>query len=142
MAGKIWIFLWCIKSPVLLVPKATGVVYTNQTCGTACLQEEIEGFAIPISDEYSDIDYELSLDFRIRKLFPDGNPGNIDFRLAEAIQSILDSYNESKWVRIDFEKLSESHEAWLKVKLYSGNDYIPSDLIDGQEAILTWQNSD
>ena len=142
MSEKILIRLWSIRSPVILVPRKTGVTYTNQTCGTGCRQDEMEGFAIPISDEFDDADYEQGLDFRICQLFPDGSSGLIDLKLAEKIQSILASYPESKWIKINFARLEESYEAWLHVTLHENEEYVTAGLPEGQEAILTWHNSD
>ena len=37
----------------LIVPAKTGVIYSNQTGGTACLQPQQEGFVIPFCNDIS-----------------------------------------------------------------------------------------
>ncbi|MBF0236813.1 MAG: hypothetical protein HQM12_03845 [SAR324 cluster bacterium] len=133
--------LWGICSLMLIIPEKTGVTYENQTWGTTCFQDSLEGILIPISNDYLPKNYEDSLDYQITSLFPDGSSGYIDENLAKTIQNILTKYHESKGIKINWDKLKNSHEAWLHVIVNDSE----SDLYSGLkniEAVLTWNNSD
>ena len=35
----------------LVIPHATGIVYSNQAGGTTCVQPQLEGFVVPIAND-------------------------------------------------------------------------------------------
>ena len=133
--------LWDICSPMLIVPAKTGVIYENQTGGTMCYQDSLEGILIPISNDYYPDEYRDSLDYRIIALFPEGSAGYIDEATATTIQQILANYPETQGIQVHWEKLSFSHEAWLHV-FVNDVEMAPYNGFQKCEAILTWNNSD
>jgi len=133
--------LLSLTQTVLIIPSEVGCIYTNQVGGTQCDYPEQKGSIVPI--EY-DIELERpknSLTLKICALFPEGSPGIIDLETAEIIQELLNASPYTSDIEVDFEKLNESKEAWLFVKVNGTLD----DTISKCEkisAILTWPNSD
>ena len=56
----------------LIVPKNTGVIYTNQTDGYACDHPTLEGVFIPLSNDYDHERFDDSLESKLCKLYPEG----------------------------------------------------------------------
>ncbi len=133
--------LWDICSPMLIVQAATGVIYENQTWGTHCYHDSLEGILIPISNDYYPDEYHDSLDYRLSALFPEGSAGYIDEATSTEIARILKTYPETQGIHVHWEKLSSSHEAWLHV-LLNDVEMAPYSGFDNREAVLTWRNSD
>ncbi len=48
MPGPLHVYLWSLDAPVIIVPAPTGIVYCNQVNGCACVQEQLEGFLVPL----------------------------------------------------------------------------------------------
>ena len=135
------VLLYNITSPVLIFPAKTGVVYQNQTHGTLCQQDIMEGFIIPISNDYLPTNYLESIDYQLCSLFADDSHGYLDENLLNKIDGILASYPVTQGITINRNRAEESHEAWVHVYVtdtecgdYSGFNH--------QQAVLTWCNSD
>ena len=126
---------------MLIVPAKTGVIYENQTGGTTCFQDSLEGILIPISNDYFSHNYKDSLHYQITSLFPEGSPGNIDQQIAKDIEQILSNHPETKGIKINWKNLKDSHEAWLHVIVNDseGSSYSG---FKNVEAVMTWSNSD
>jgi len=125
--------LYDLEQAVLLVPRKTGVVYRNQTHGTCCCQDELEGFIVPLSD--------LALTESLEALFPSGCYGNIDRATGEKIQDLLQADRRAEGIRIDWDRFEDSYEAWLHVRINDTGLSAWQGLED-HEGILTWPNSD
>ncbi|MDM3869876.1 DUF6210 family protein [Porticoccus sp. W117] len=132
--------LWEISGAALIVQESTGVYFTNQVCGTACLQRELEGVLIPINNDMVLSDPE-HLENQLCSLFPDGSDGLLNEEKADGIDTILQKYPETKGIRVNRSLIHQSVESWIFViaketefGCYSGFGEI--------KGVLTWQNSD
>ena len=128
----------------LILMMHSGVVYTNQADGVACLQLEEEGvlapFAMPAEQPYSKglCDYFLSRP---------GNRGCLEIADADFIDAFLLTTWVPFSVKVDRTRLAESYEAWVYVNLdaYSGSIPVietPKGLTLPMNAVLVWENSD
>ena len=125
----------------LIVKAATGVLYSNQAGGFACLHPEVEGFFVPLRTPFGM--RELNA---LQDLFPSGFDAEdgMDEETAERIDRLL-TRQGLKCIRVDRSKLAESWEAWVHVTVSGELDYkVP---LEGAtparlEAVLTWPNSD
>ena len=132
--------LWNLCGLALIIPKETGIIVTNQAGGTACAQPKIEGYIIPISNDYRPEIFKDSLEHKITEKFNDGT-GVIDSERAEFLDSILNSFPETKGITVDKNMIHESVESWVHVNViesqfscFAGFGFF--------KAILTWPNSD
>ncbi len=146
--------------PGLIVLCSSGVKYTNQTGGTACLSPIEEGVYLPFFDDLHDQGAALMSYFTDTKIYTTGTVGINDID-AEFIDSILNVGDFTKYLRTDRERLQDSHEAWLYVNIHFKSeisdfgfrgevtnkeqiDTIMSPLygFNGSKGVLTWINSD
>lgn len=121
-----------------IIPCNSGIKFEVQTGGHACNQQEIEGAFIPvhfykIGGNIDDLTHQ-SMSNNLCHHFYDGPhkgwcSDGIQKEDAEFVDTVLD-YLDRKKISVNREKLKESHEAWVHVK------------IDGRDAIFTWPNSD
>ena len=133
--------LFSITQTVLVVPRKTGIIYTNQVGGTECDHSELEGFVLPIEYDFRLDEPQASLTFKLSEMFPEGNPGVIEQREADEIQKLLNDSPFTKGIIIDWKKLDSSKESWVYVIVNGSFDGTikPGEIT---EAILTWPNSD
>lgn len=132
----------------LIVPHPTGIIYTNQAGGHACLQPQVEGFVVPIANdvglapEHRFISPENQLFKYFNKLHSCGHP--LTERDAKAIESIFHQLPIWGGLSVDRSRLNESVESWVYVNV-SAHEQGPLP-VDGLsfplEAILTWTNCD
>jgi Family of unknown function (DUF6210) len=152
----------------LVVKWPVGFAYFNQTGGHSCLQSWAEGVLVPIPAPSS------STDDRLYEMFGPGSKygghcsDGIDEEDADSIDALLavhhHAFQGERIVRVDRERLRDSWEAWVHVRIGAhpkrhpklplrvreraplGSDEnaflwpffgLPSD-----RAILTWTNSD
>ncbi len=154
-----------VSSPCIIVPRKTGVIYTNQVGGYACHQLEVEGYIIPLEPDYyvkikegeesnCDNPYwnRYNLQEHFDKLFAplkrktkyQGHGYNgIDFEDVEYLERALWKTDFLE-ITIDRDKLDKCEEARIPVKIkmsqYSHENKEMEPLIT--EGILTWENSD
>lgn len=107
----------------LIVGYPNGVIYTNQTCGTACRQPQFEGVLVPlrnmclmpsrelVSPENALYDY-----FTGPKWGGIGGPGIGDDD-ADFIDRLLDQHRLSACIAVDRSRLADSEEAWIHVQV-------------------------
>jgi hypothetical protein len=106
--------LWHGPGLGLIVLGESGVLYTNQTGGYACLHPAAEGWYVPLVDSRYDQDAAL-------KAYFSGPPWNggcatgITNADADFVDRLLQSSSVSAFLRVDRERLANSHEAWLHV---------------------------
>lgn len=106
--------LWHGPGLGLIVLGQSGVLYTNQTGGYACLHPAAEGWYVPLVDSRYDQDAAL-------KAYFGGPPWNgacatgITNVDADFVDRLLQSSSVSAFLRVDRERLANSHEAWLHV---------------------------
>lgn len=128
--------LYELVGAALIVQIQTGVVYTNQTGGTACLQPTAEGALLPINNEFDYSDPDDSIEHKLGQLLEEC--GRLTVEEADQLDALLARYPQTDKIRADRDKLKESHEAWIHV-------IVDNSLWNAQgetNAILTWPNSD
>lgn len=131
--------LWNLCGAAVIVPANTGVIYSNQVNGTACFQEQLEGLLVPLSNDYLPQDYKQSLEFELRSLFRGAEMFNTE--KAQQVQAALESFQESRGVKVNMTRVTQSYEAWVHVTLHDVEFSVYSGF-EGAEGILTWPNSD
>ena len=132
--------LWSLVGAGLIVPRETGIIYTNQTDGYACDHPRLEGAFIPLSNDFNHDEFKNSLEYQLCSLYPEGW-GAPTPETCEAIDALLSRFRETRKIRVDRTRLDESRESWIWVLL--GED--PDQEFEGFgncSAILTWPNSD
>jgi hypothetical protein len=120
----------------LVIACPSRVAYTNQVGGYACRHPEIEGVFVPLSGNVSEKLYAFFTGPKWNGRCYD----SIDEETASFIDSILRELCLDSSLCVDREKLEESCEAWIWVKI-SMNSLLWPGLNEG-EGILTWENSD
>lgn len=113
----------------------SGVIYTNQAGGYACLHPEIEGVFVPLAVGHRKILFALQQHFN-------GNWRHIEESDAKTINKLLKS-DGFGFIQVDKTILDESFEAWIYVEIEEIAETFP--LIKGfgkTKGILTWANSD
>lgn len=131
--------LWNASGVLVIICCPSGVKYTNQTCGHACRHPSEEGVLAPFNFDALPEDYESTLEGRLSTLLADVQYLNAN--LADEIDAILATSQETRGARVDRSRLNESHESWLYVDLVE----LPEGLLTGFgvcKAVLTWPNSD
>lgn len=132
--------LWDLKlSLTLIVRRPTGVVFTNQVGGIACLHPRIEGVLIPLHTHPMAPDDPLE-NYYESSLFPEESlPSTRCTRIREWLQwaDLLDVFEPVGDI--------ELAEAWIPVRILQEphEGYIPMlGAFRGQTGILTYENSD
>lgn len=128
----------------LIISYHTGVLYSNQTGGYACLSPKFEGAFVPLNDSL------VNQQDRLEKYFTGSKwkghcYDKIDVETADFVDEILTSSYLTSRLRVNREKLNESHEAWIHVII--SHDDRDKDLQEffgfaSVVGVLTWQNSD
>jgi hypothetical protein len=133
--------LFSLTQPALIIPCQTGVLYTQQCGGTACMQRHMEGALVPIDYDHLLENYKESLEYHLESLFPEGNPGVVTEEHVEHIQRMLDGSPFTRGIKIDHSRLADSVESWLYVTVHGDLDGTLQGFGD-IGAVLTWPNSD
>ena len=144
--------LWDHVGAGLILRAETGIVWTNQAGGTACLQPEAEGVFVPFGNDTTLDGRLISIEPALTRVF-DAAPGGMtlaDDGLADVFARALADYAANRWIpfrgiTLDRDRLADSIEAWVHVR-YQPVREIPS-LVEGLgrgpfAAVLTWTNSD
>ena len=126
----------------LIIEYSSGVWYTNQTGGYACLHSEVEGVFVPLTREQFSQQEELENYFTGLK-WGGHCYESIDEETADFLDSVFAGNFRTQALKVDRAKLAESHEAWIHVivspdgqlsEMWSGFHNAPG--------IVTWENSD
>ncbi|SEP55356.1 DUF6210 family protein [Flavobacterium urocaniciphilum] len=127
----------------LIISFPSGVEILNQTGGIACNQSAIEGIYLPIANECSMSNELISPEIELMEYFSTYASDSLQEIDVENINKILEKYKLSDFIKIDFDKLTESHESWIYVNVSNDEKY---DLLDNfnfpLKGVLTWSNSD
>jgi hypothetical protein len=144
------IILYDLEEPMLLISAKSGVLYQNQAGGNLCYQMEFEGVLMPLGISTANSRSIGKLNFSSEKK-------GISRDVADAIDDILSSETETKFLRVDRERMHESMEAWIYVRVTSSQGDFPtieSALLTRNtplsysfgfglcSGVLTWPNSD
>ncbi|MCY1053578.1 DUF6210 family protein [Nannocystis sp. SCPEA4] len=137
------VLLYSIIGPHLVIQWKSGVVYQNQACGTACAQPEMEGILAPL-------DLDEAVAEELERVMTECH--TLTEALADQIDALL-RRGRAPFVSVDRERLHDSFEAWVFVRIGA----IPWELrydewpreytgelfgFTGRRAVLTWPNSD
>ena len=145
--------LWEHVGLGLIISWPSGIIYTNQTGGTTCLQPELEGVFVPLRNECTEPELALISPendlwdyFTNGKWAGTGATSGLDTEDADFIDELLTRVQLFPAIRIDRQRLKESHEAWVFVSI-TGDESGRSPIFSGFEpyprtGVLTWQNSD
>lgn len=123
----------------VIVEHPTGVTYQQQCGGTACRQERVEGYLVPVPDTKavaplrSIFEGELGgagVWNSVERIMTAEQLSNV----RDAVASIRFSQSQEGWetstLRLDEARLSQLDEAWLPVQTSDGPGW------------LVWSNSD
>jgi hypothetical protein len=116
MATKPLVLLYEANGIGLVILYPSGVLYSNQVGGVSCLKPEVEGIYVPLVNEVLNQEKMLN-DYFTGIKWMGGCSGNMDFEDADFIDEVLAKSVFSSFIKVDREKLSESCEAWVYVKL-------------------------
>lgn len=131
--------LYDLNGVGVVVALPTGVIYSNQTGGSACLQPELEGAFLPVNSQHEDGDPQ-GLEAQLTGLFV--SSAHFDEKLADRVDAVLRRFDETHGISVDRMRYGDSHEAWIFVMIQQ----MPSGTLRGVEGplagVLTWTNSD
>ena len=135
----------------VIISFPSGVRYSNQTGGTACLHPLLEGVYVPLSNdctvprgELLSPETELFAHFEGPKHRGTGAwREGLDENDAGFIEAMLMRWRLSSFLSLDRTRLVDSHEAWVwsivtgeEGSVFSGLGPYP------RAAVLTWTNTD
>ncbi len=151
--NKPQIEIWDSVGLGIIVRYPSGVLVSNQTGGTSCLHPNVEGIYLPFHNDYDENDKtfsspEIDFDgcFTDSKYDGSGACSGIDEEDVKRLEAILKKYSMDSFIRINMNKMKESHEAWIHIFIES-DEKNPYSLFKGfdpypRQGILTWSNSD
>jgi hypothetical protein len=125
---------------IILYP--SGVYYSNQAGGYACLQPFEEGVYVPANNLTFNIGDKLTEYFTGAK-WKGCCMNGIDNEDADFIDELMKECYPTRYLTVNRERLSNSVEAWIYVKGIQPEESAPVISGFGEfEAVLTWLNSD
>ncbi len=140
-APKLWLSLYDLEGVALIIAAPTGVTYSNQVGGHACLQPTYEGALLPVNPDRDPDGPRSDLETALGEALL--NQGFLDDALADAVDAILARFYATAGLTVDRTRLRESTEAWVHViaREAEGGAYGESRYPAGR-GVLTWLNSD
>jgi hypothetical protein len=139
------VVLYDIDTLFLVIECASTVVYQNQVGGVVCFQAELEGVLAQLDVSEEILESIMNCDFF------QGRQG-IDAAIADKLDAVFRANHMTSFITVDREKLDESWEAWIHVRLRDMPDTfeLPREgeyhgLVFGFSnacAVVTWPNSD
>jgi hypothetical protein len=145
--------LWESVGLGLIVEWPSGVVFSNQTGGTTCLQPEFEGVFVPLRNDCQlpgerllSPETELVAYFEGPKHRGAGAIRGLDEGDVQFIGSVLAKWRLGAFIAVDSSRLAESHEAWVHVIVGADDRAHELSLFEfapyPRRGVLTWSNSD
>lgn len=129
----------------IIVPRPSGVVYSNQAEGCACIRPKLEGIYIPFGffpERENEPNHKELSEYFIQK---HGNRGCLTIDTANFIDEFLFPAELPFTAYVDRTRLTESYEAWVWLNLTAPNkdnyDYYTT-FETPLNAVLVWPNSD
>ena len=119
----------------LIVSAPTGVEYTNQAGGMACLHPTLEGAFVPLPVKLGRPEI-----YAITQHFRGGWQPLVD-RDADILDGILRRHDLG-FISVDRAHLNESYEAWVHVIIDPSRAKGLIERSHWRAGVLTWQNSD
>lgn len=145
--------LWDTVGLGVVLAHPSGVRYSNQTGGHACLHPELEGVYVPVRNDveteggrFLSPEQELFDHFMGPKHAGRGARNGLDEEDADLMDAVLRKHGLDRVMHVDRTRLADSHEAWVFV-LVTGEVGGGLDLFEGfgpypRPGVLTWANSD
>lgn len=133
------VILWDMCGAGLIVPRSSGVRFSNQVGGGACFQRSLEGIFIPINQDSQRGDYVHTLEAKLMGIFHD--IVTMGGTQADQIDSVLAESELTKGIIVDRGRISESCEAWVHVAVEE-TSLSAFKGFGNFGAVLTWPNSD
>jgi len=123
MTSKPRVLLYDARGLGCIILWPTGIEYSNQTGGYACLHPTAEGFYVPLFNELFDQEALLRRHFEGPKWRGFCDRG-IDEETALEVERILDAALPTRelGLTVDRERLADSHEAWIHVNVPAQRD--------------------
>jgi len=145
--------LWESVGLGLIISYPSGIQYSNQTGGNACLHPWLEGVFVPLRNDTTVRDHVLlSPENELYDFFAGpmhqgtGATSGLDEADADFVAGILADHRLHRIIQVDRTRLEESHEAWVHVLVlgeeaeslpnWSGLGPYP------RRGVLTWSNTD
>jgi Family of unknown function (DUF6210) len=128
----------------VIISWPSGVMYTSQTGGVANLKPRLEGVYVPLTETLKGTQQLLSAHFTGPKWRGNCYRG-IDDETADFIDATLRSTSKRHLIRVDRERLADSHEAWVYVRVDEpprGPVFPAFSGFGAARGVLTWLNSD
>jgi hypothetical protein len=138
--GQTWVSLREINSIGVIIFYPSGVFYTNKTGGYACDGPGAEGIFVPLLSEENGLGQSAQnmIDNHFDK-YGGWTKGGIDEETANFLdQKFFPHFHTTIGLKIDRQRLKESHEAWVYLEPSDFTSFHPK--MSG--AVLTWINSD
>ena len=127
----------------------SGVVFSSQVAGTACLSPELEGIYVPFGNDYLadgrtfiGLEVDLVSYFLGPKYQGDGARSGLDTEDAAFINALLSKHRVLDWIEVDAGRLHESREAWIFVLVKKDSFMAAGFSAYPVSGVLTWSNSD
>jgi len=147
--NKLQIEIWDTVGLGIIIGYPTRIMISNQTGGTACLHQKLEGAYLPLANDYNEAtkeflspEIELSNYFMGPKYKGSGAIKGIDLEDVKSIKSILSRSKLDEFIEIDVERLEESCEAWIWIQIHKNQELIKGFEEYPLPGVLTWSNSD
>lgn len=136
-----------LNQAAVIILRATGIIYQNQTGGHTCAERCAEGALVLLTDPFLITEtpnelYQCPIEAGLKQI--DWNRcyfGGFDETCADKIDLLLQSNGFTKQVLVDRTRLKESEEAWIYVTL-KPSDYANYLGFGDCNGILVWANSD
>lgn len=128
----------------LIISAPTGVIYTNQTGGTHCCQEQLEGFFVPLT-LFSDEDPLEGYSEHLMRPAPLDSVRRAKLmELAQQRIAAMSLAKDLEALDIEASPTQSIREAWIPVLVKQRPDMMLAELahLAGHVGILTYQNSD
>ena len=132
--------IWESTSLGLVISCPTGIMVSNQVAGHACYHPEIEGVYLPLQVEADELERHF-----VGPKWQGWCMEGIDKESADFLDEFLLRNGNTKGIRVDRERLADSWEAWIHVRISAGTGDADSQQFSGfgeATGVLTWQNSD
>lgn len=107
--------------PCLIIPCKSGIIIKQQTGGLSCTHHEVEGIVLPLPMQGYDLHQFMNA---LEVLHPGCYGNSLTFEEACKLDSnVIKRYNVP--LEVNKEKISESTEAWVYVRIMGKDDKWP-----------------
>ena len=133
------ILLYDLEGVALIVQMRSGVIYTNQVGGSACLHPEEMGVLAPFNYQWSEDDPSGSIESQLSRLLLGCE--RLTVGLANQVDEILRRSTTTDFATVDRARVPDSCESWVYVNIVETPEAVLSGFGECK-GVLTWNNSD